>query len=216
MQKLSLWWRQRSASRSFSVRKLALRLRGQCLSLQPAIAHDRSRTAPKILLTPRSHIEGTRNPLVHNATQEIHRKFTAFWVFLPTGTSSYPEHIAWKGSNTMGNYLVCDTESNQHLVIGANAYAPEGPLTTFYLTRKSSGIIDSWSNRIASFRTACILSIQQVSDREAIHGTYTPSNANVVSASETAPSPAYTPGSRRSCLSSPMAAPIASGNALIA
>ncbi len=46
-------------------------------------------------------------------------------------------------------------------VIGANAYQPEGPMTTFFATGSSRGTIDSWSVRIASYRTNDIVSIQR-------------------------------------------------------
>ncbi len=47
------------------------------------------------------------------------------------------------------------------VVIGANAYQPEGPMTTFFSTGSSRGTIDSWSVRIASYRTNDIVSIQR-------------------------------------------------------
>ena len=39
-------------------------------------------------------------------------------------------------------------------VLGANAYVQEGPLTTFFHSGRSRAAIDSWSERIASFKTA--------------------------------------------------------------
>ncbi|HZQ78643.1 MAG TPA: hypothetical protein VFE55_15010 [Acidimicrobiia bacterium] len=38
-------------------------------------------------------------------------------------------------------------------VLGANAYVQEGPLTTFFHSGRSRAAIDSWSERIASFKT---------------------------------------------------------------
>lgn len=46
-------------------------------------------------------------------------------------------------------------------VVGADCYQPEGPLTTFFLSGSSSRTIDVWSERVASFRTADIVSIRQ-------------------------------------------------------
>ena len=37
---------------------------------------------------------------------------------------------------------------------GANAYAQEGPLTTFFHSGRSRAAIDSWAERVASFKTA--------------------------------------------------------------
>jgi len=38
-------------------------------------------------------------------------------------------------------------------VLGANAYVQEGPLTTFFHSGRSRAAIDSWAQRIASFKT---------------------------------------------------------------
>jgi hypothetical protein len=39
---------------------------------------------------------------------------------------------------------------------GANGYVQEGPLTTFFRSERCRVAIDSWSERIASFRTTDI------------------------------------------------------------
>ena len=38
-------------------------------------------------------------------------------------------------------------------VLGANAYVQEGPLTTFFHSSRSREAIDSWAERVASFKT---------------------------------------------------------------
>ena len=43
----------------------------------------------------------------------------------------------------------------------ADTYQFEGPLTTFFSTGSSRQVIDSWSTRIASYRTADIVSIER-------------------------------------------------------
>ncbi|MEZ5262242.1 MAG: hypothetical protein R2755_10820 [Acidimicrobiales bacterium] len=43
----------------------------------------------------------------------------------------------------------------------ADAYQPEGPLTTFFCRGSSRATIDSWSVRVASFRTADIVAIRR-------------------------------------------------------
>ena len=43
----------------------------------------------------------------------------------------------------------------------ANSYQPEGPLTTFFSSGSSRQTIDSWSVRVASYRTADIVSIER-------------------------------------------------------
>jgi hypothetical protein len=41
-------------------------------------------------------------------------------------------------------------------VIDADAYQQEGPLTTFFRTAPGRAVVDCWSVRLASFRTADI------------------------------------------------------------
>ena len=42
---------------------------------------------------------------------------------------------------------------------GANAYVQEGPLTTFFHSGRSRSAIDSWAERVASFKTTDICRI---------------------------------------------------------
>jgi hypothetical protein len=46
-------------------------------------------------------------------------------------------------------------------VHGADAYQPEGHMTTFFRTDGERAVVDAWSTRIASFRTAEILMIRR-------------------------------------------------------
>jgi hypothetical protein len=46
------------------------------------------------------------------------------------------------------------------LVEGADAYVQEGPLTTFFQGRDGRAVLDAWSRRLASFRTADIESVR--------------------------------------------------------
>lgn len=57
-------------------------------------------------------------------------------------------------------YEVRLTTGETELVAGAHAYQQEGPLTTFFQTRPGRAIIDSWSRRVASYRTADIVRIR--------------------------------------------------------
>jgi len=43
----------------------------------------------------------------------------------------------------------------------ADTYQFEGPLTTFFSTGSGRQVIDSWSTRLASYRTADIVSIER-------------------------------------------------------
>jgi hypothetical protein len=47
-------------------------------------------------------------------------------------------------------------------VVGADAYAPDGALTTFYRCRDGREAIDVWATRVASFRTTDILRVLRI------------------------------------------------------
>lgn len=119
----------------------------------------------------------------------------------------------------MAAYLIQQTDDGSRIVSGADTYAPEGALTTFFATRGERGVVDSWAKRVASFRTAGIASIERVesaSVSSADQGTYDPVSASAHNPTESAPPAAYAAGSRRSRPSSMSAAAMASGNALVA
>ncbi len=44
---------------------------------------------------------------------------------------------------------------------GADAYQQEGPMTTFFRCGDGRSVIDVWSTRIASFRTADLVSVRR-------------------------------------------------------
>ena len=56
--------------------------------------------------------------------------------------------------NVIHDVVLADGEVIE--VLGANAYVQEGPLTTFFHSGRSRAAIDSWSERIASFKTTDI------------------------------------------------------------
>lgn len=58
-------------------------------------------------------------------------------------------------------FTVCLTNDRTETVSGATAYQPEGPLTTFFAANSTRGVIDSWATRVASFRTADLVSIRR-------------------------------------------------------
>lgn len=54
----------------------------------------------------------------------------------------------------MPQFEVVLHDSTVELVEGADAYQQEGPMTTFFRRGTGRDVVDSWSTRIASFRTA--------------------------------------------------------------
>ncbi|MGH9111730.1 MAG: hypothetical protein ACRDZN_05460 [Acidimicrobiales bacterium] len=47
------------------------------------------------------------------------------------------------------------------IVRGADAYQQEGPMTTFFRRGAGRDVIDSWSTRVASYRTADLLVVRR-------------------------------------------------------
>ncbi len=46
-------------------------------------------------------------------------------------------------------------------VVDADAYEQEGPMTTFFEVAEGRGVVDCWSTRVASIRTADIQLIRR-------------------------------------------------------
>jgi hypothetical protein len=53
------------------------------------------------------------------------------------------------------------TNQSTDFVEGADAYQQEGPLTTFFAFSGGRAVVDSWSTRLASYRTADIVAIRR-------------------------------------------------------
>lgn len=51
--------------------------------------------------------------------------------------------------------------NNRLLTVVADAYQPEGPLMTFFTVDSSRTVIDSWSQRVASFRTSDVIAVHR-------------------------------------------------------
>jgi hypothetical protein len=64
----------------------------------------------------------------------------------------------------MALFAVTLTDQTTDVVEGADAYQLEGPLTTFFAFRSNRNVIDSWSVRLASYRTADIVAIRRSSE----------------------------------------------------
>lgn len=67
----------------------------------------------------------------------------------------------------MRGYEVRISDGSVERVTGADTYQQEGPLTTFFRTDAGRRVVDSWSVRLASFRTAEISRIRAVEDAPA-------------------------------------------------
>lgn len=61
----------------------------------------------------------------------------------------------------MANYEVVLQDGSVETVEGADTYAQEGPLTTFFETADDRRVIDCWSVRLTSIRTTEIMRIRR-------------------------------------------------------
>ncbi len=59
-------------------------------------------------------------------------------------------------------YEVTTRDGAAELIEDADTYCQEGPLTTFFATDPGRQVIDSWSVRLASYRTAEIVRVRRV------------------------------------------------------
>ena len=62
----------------------------------------------------------------------------------------------------MPGYEITFIDGEVMTVDGADGYLQEGPLTTFYRSDGGRGVIDSWSVRLASLRTADLRMIRRL------------------------------------------------------
>lgn len=84
----------------------------------------------------------------------IHRKVTWLLVYLPTGVPIY--------GRCMAHFNVTLAADRTEVIEHADAYQQEGPLTTFFAFAGGREVIDSWSSRLASFRTVDVLVVRRV------------------------------------------------------
>ena len=61
----------------------------------------------------------------------------------------------------MPTFEVMLRDRSVETVAGADSYQQEGPMTTFFRRGNGREVIDSWSTRIASFRTVDLLAVRR-------------------------------------------------------
>lgn len=86
----------------------------------------------------------------------MHRQDTGLSLFLRTGDASY--------GPPMSSYEVTLRDKTVELVVGADAYQQEGPMTTFFHLGDGREVVDCWSTRVASVRTADILIVRRADE----------------------------------------------------
>ena len=68
----------------------------------------------------------------------------------------------------MARFLVTLADQRTEEISSADTYQQEGPLTTFFVVGSERQVIDSWSTRLASFRTADITAVRRVDEEQTI------------------------------------------------
>jgi hypothetical protein len=64
----------------------------------------------------------------------------------------------------MARFTVSLASDRNEIIEHADAYQQEGPLTTFFAFAGGREVIDSWSSRLASFRTADVVAVRRIED----------------------------------------------------
>ena len=62
----------------------------------------------------------------------------------------------------MSSYRITLKDQTTEDIDDADAYQQEGQMTTFFRTGSGRNVVDTWSTRMASFRTSEILAIRRV------------------------------------------------------
>lgn len=62
----------------------------------------------------------------------------------------------------MSSYQITLKDRSTELIDDADAYQQEGQMTTFFRTGSGRQVVDTWSVRMASFRTTEIMAIRRV------------------------------------------------------
>jgi len=68
----------------------------------------------------------------------------------------------------MASFEVTLRDRTVEHVVGADAYQQEGPMTTFFHLGEGRDVVDCWSQRVASVRTADVLLIRRAEDPAAL------------------------------------------------
>ncbi|QXC62094.1 hypothetical protein KSP35_04600 [Aquihabitans sp. G128] len=62
----------------------------------------------------------------------------------------------------MSSYQVTLKDRTTERIDGADAYQQEGQMTTFFQTGSGRNVVDTWSTRLASFRTSEVVIIRRL------------------------------------------------------
>lgn len=88
----------------------------------------------------------------HSPSSRVHRP--------PTGLVPFRSTTRLPYTTTMSFEVVLQ-DNRVERVDGADAFAPEGPMTSFFVLGEGRRTIDVWSTRVASVRTSSILLVRR-------------------------------------------------------
>lgn len=70
----------------------------------------------------------------------------------------------------MSSYRITLKDRSTEQIHDADAYQQEGQMTTFFRTGSGRNVVDTWSTRVASFRTSEVIVIRRVEDAAELGG----------------------------------------------
>ncbi|MGI8756127.1 MAG: hypothetical protein ACR2MB_09745 [Acidimicrobiales bacterium] len=65
----------------------------------------------------------------------------------------------------MAQYQITLKDRSTERIDGADAFQQEGPMTTFFRSGSGRSVVDTWSTRLASYRTSELLAIRRLDAR---------------------------------------------------
>jgi hypothetical protein len=68
----------------------------------------------------------------------------------------------------MSSYRITLKDRTVEDVAEVDAYQQEGPMTTFFRNGSGRQVVDTWSTRMASFKTSEIIAIRRIEDRASL------------------------------------------------
>lgn len=65
----------------------------------------------------------------------------------------------------MSSYQITLKDQSTEHIEDADAYQQEGQMTTFFQTGSGRNVVDTWSTRVASFRTSELIAIRRAPEQ---------------------------------------------------
>jgi hypothetical protein len=62
----------------------------------------------------------------------------------------------------VASYQLTLKDRTTEVIDGVDAYQQEGQMTTFFRTGSGRSVVDTWSTRVASFRTSELVAIRRI------------------------------------------------------